>query len=411
MSKNLYSVITGTGSYIPTQKIPNRYFLNSEFYDVEGKKIEISNEETIKNFEKITGIKERRYVTNDLLTSNIASYAAENCLNSSRASREDLDYIIVAHNFGDVRADNKRSDFVPSLASRVKIKLGIKNPYTVAYDLPFGCPGWLQGIIQADSFIKSGKAKKILVIGAETLSRISDIHDRDSMIYSDGAGSALVEALENDKPVGILSNKTRSDSSYMLWMGKSNNPYYKGNELFLKMYGHDVFEYAVKYVRDVVKKSLDEANLGIRDIKKILIHQANEKMDESIVKWLFKLYGIKASQNDIQEIMPMTISWLGNSSVATLPTLLDLLMKGKFNDISFSQSFEGNSVMPEIIKNVTNNGGPFGILKAPESLTIDDSKTKNFQPNYIHKLNSGDNVVFASVGGGMNINSVVYRMP
>src|SRR5690606_2262471 len=104
--------------------------------------------------------------------------------------KETLDYIIVAHNFGDILKNNQKSDMVPTLAARVKHKLQIKNPYTVAYDLPFGCPGWLQGLIQADYYLKSGDAKRILIIGAETLSRISDPHDIDSMIFSDEIGRA-----------------------------------------------------------------------------------------------------------------------------------------------------------------------------------------------------------------------------
>ena len=93
-----------------------------------------------------------------------------------------------------MRAGNPRSDFVPTLAARVKSALGIANPACIAYDLPFGCPGWLQAVIQVDYFLRSGDAKRALVIGAETLSRVSDPHDRNSMIYSDGAGAAVLEA-------------------------------------------------------------------------------------------------------------------------------------------------------------------------------------------------------------------------
>src|SRR5690606_14009607 len=127
------------------------------------------------------GIQERRYVTDDLVASDIAAFAARDALASAGFDGDTLDYIIVAHNFGDIRADNLRSEFVPALASRVKHSLQITNPATVAYDLPFGCAGWLQGLIQADAYIRNGGARRILVIGAETLSRICDPHDRDSM--------------------------------------------------------------------------------------------------------------------------------------------------------------------------------------------------------------------------------------
>jgi 3-oxoacyl-[acyl-carrier-protein] synthase-3 len=350
------SIITATGSYIPTVRIPNEVFLGHDFYGADGKKLERSRVNIIQNFQEITCINERRYVTDALNTSDIAFISARHALEG--VDKESLDYIIVGQNLGDVRADNIRSDMVPTIAARVKHKLGIRNPYTVAYDVPFGCPGWLHGMTIADYYIKSGDAKKILVIGAETLSRVSDPHDIDSMLYSDGAGAALVEATDRD--AGILSHVTRSDTfkdAYLLWLDKSHNPNSNGNRLFLKMHGHEIYKYAVKTVPATVKQSLDKAGFTLSDVKKILIHQANQKMDEAILKRLFKLYKIK---NIPEHIMPMTISWLGNSSVATLPTLFDLLQKGKLNN---------------------------------------------------HKLRPGDIVVFASVGAGMNINSMVYRMP
>jgi 3-oxoacyl-[acyl-carrier-protein] synthase-3 len=354
------SIITGTGSVIPGKIVKNEEFLGHAFHAPDGTRIDKPPAEIIRKFEEITGIRERRYVTDDLNASDIAYLAAKDALESSGTDRESLDGIVVAHNFGDVRAGNRKSDFVPSLASRVKHRLRIENPRTVAYDLPFGCPGWLQGMIQADYYLRSGDARKILVVGAETLSRVSDPHDRDSMIYSDGAGAALLEAVRRDAPAGILSRAARTDAlehAFMLWMGRSNKPGYAGDDLFLKMNGHKLYEYALKTVPTVVKESIDQAGLGIEDIGKVLIHQANEKMDEAILQRLFRLYGRKAAP---EGIMPMTISWLGNSSVATLPTMLDLILKRKLGDIT---------------------------------------------------LTPGEYFVLASVGAGMNINSVVYRMP
>jgi len=351
-----HSIITGTGSYIPPVKVPNRQFLENEFYEADGTKNPKANADIVNKLQEITCIRERRYIEDDLTTSDMAYRAAENALNGM--DREGLDYIIVAQNLGDVKTDNITPDMVPTIAARVKHKLKIKNPYTVAYDIPFGCPGWLQGMITADYYIKSGDAQKVMVIGAETLSRVSDPHDVDSMIYSDGAGATVLEASENGG--GVLSHVTRSDTydnAYLLTLGKSYHPSSSGSELFVKMQGHDIYKYAVRTVPKVVKKSLDKAGLTLRDVKKVLIHQANQKMDEAILERLFKLYKI----DDIPEdIMPMTISWLGNSSVATLPTLLDLLQKGKIENHN--------------------------------------------------RLQSGDIVVFASVGAGMNINSMIYRM-
>jgi 3-oxoacyl-[acyl-carrier-protein] synthase-3 len=351
-----HSIITGTGSYIPSLNVPNDHFLNHAFFGNDGTKLETPNDEIIRKFQEITCINERRYVPDDLNTSDIAFFAAEQALKG--VDREGLDFIIVGQNFGDMRADDPTCDMVPTIAARVKHKLRIRNPYTVAFDVPFGCPGWLHGMIIADYYIKSGDAKKILVIGAETLSRVSDPHDRDSMIYSDGAGAALVESTDGD--AGILSHVTRSDTLEefnLLRLDKSSKPSPNGPRLYLKMEGHEIYKYAVKTVPDVVKRSLDKARLTLTDVKKILIHQANQKMDEAILKRLFKLYQVKEVP---EHIMPMTISWLGNSSVATLPTLYDLLQRGKLNN---------------------------------------------------QRLRSGDITVFASVGAGMNVNSMVYRMP
>jgi 3-oxoacyl-[acyl-carrier-protein] synthase-3 len=357
MGNKIYSIITGTGNYLPTRQIKNEDFLNTEFYDNDGTKLEKSNQEIIDKFLEITTIAERRYVTDDLTTSDIAHYAALEALKSANIDKEDLDYVIVAHNFGDVKTNNKQLDIVPSLAARVKFKLEIKNPNTVAYDLPFGCPGWLQAVIQADYYIKSGNAKKILVIGADVLSRVSDPHDRDSMLYADGAGAVILEAKESDTPIGILAHKTRSDTflhSQMLFMGKSYNP--DNKEYYLKMNGRKLYQYALETVPQAVKDCIDKCNIHINDIKKVLIHQANGKMDEAILKRLYRLYNI----TDLPEnVMPMTIPWLGNSSVATIPTLLDIILKGKLES---------------------------------------------------HKINKGDTVVFTSVGAGMNINALIYKM-
>ncbi|WP_340076474.1 ketoacyl-ACP synthase III [Leptobacterium sp. I13] len=359
MKKTIYSIITGSGSYIPSKIVKNEDFLNHHFYDSTGKKIQKSNKEIIDKFLEITTIAERRYVTDDLVTSNIAYLAAEKAIKSADIDRETLDYIIVAHNFGDVKHGSNRSDMLPTLAARVKYQLKIKNPNTIAYDLPFGCPGWIQGIIQADYFIKSGDAKKVMVIGAEVLSRVCDPYDRDSMIYADGAGATILEAKESTEPVGILAHKTRSDTflySKMLVMGNS----YKddpriSDDLFLKMNGRRLYQYALETVPQTIKECVEKSNIPAEDIKKLLVHQANGKMDDAILKRFYELYGIVDIPNDI---MPMTISWLGNSSVATVPTLLDLILNNKLD---------------------------------------------------AHTINKDDIIVFASVGAGMNINVVTYK--
>jgi len=212
MENSIRSVITGTGSFIPGNIVANEDFLKNTFLERNGESFAKTNEEIIEKFGEITGIRERRYADDDMVASGLAARAAEQAIESSGIDREELDYIIVAHNFGDIRADNRRSDMVPALASRVKNKLKVQNPRCIAYDLPFGCPGWLQGIIQANYYIRSGDAKSALVIGTETLSRVCDPHDRDSMIYADGAGATVLEAGEPGGESGILSHAARTDT-------------------------------------------------------------------------------------------------------------------------------------------------------------------------------------------------------
>jgi 3-oxoacyl-[acyl-carrier-protein] synthase-3 len=360
MEQLVRTVVTGSGSYVPEKVIKNDYFLSNEFFNSAGERLTKPNSEIVKTLHKITEISERRYIADDQVTSDMGYFAALEAIQAARIDPETLDYIIVAHNFGDLRKDNVKVDMCPTIASRIKHMLKIANPYTVAYDLPFGCPGWVQGVIQADYYIRSGDAKKILVIGAETLSRISDPHDIDSMIFSDGAGAVVVEAMESGEEVGLIKHLTRSDTleqSHFLEMKTSYNPDFPDNTLFLKMNGKKLYEYAIKTVPQTLKDCLDKAQIPLSAINKVLIHQANAKMDYNILERLFGLYGEKDIPADI---MPMSIDFLGNNSVATVPILYDLIVKGKM---------EGHQFYP------------------------------------------GDYLLFASVGAGMNLNAFVYRVP
>ncbi|MCW3785077.1 3-oxoacyl-ACP synthase III family protein [Plebeiibacterium sediminum] len=356
----IYAVATGTGCYLPEVVVKNIDFANRLFLNSDGSKIETPAEEIVQKFEEITDIRERRCAGEDLVTSDIAAIAGQRALDAANFDKEKLDYIIVAHNLGDVKHGSLYPDILPTLSSRVKQKLDIKNPRTIAYDITFGCPGWTQAMIQASYYIKSGDAKSALVIGADTLSRVMDPHDRDSMIFADGAGAAVLEAVESDEPVGILKHVARTDSEEhldILQMGDSFNPDLKSDHMYLKMLGRRVYNYALTNVPLLAKECLDVNGLTLGDVKKVLIHQANAKMDEAILKRIFRLYGIR----DVDySVMPMTIKTLGNSSVATVPTLFDLVVKNQL---------EG------------------------------------------HSLESGDYVMMTSVGAGMNINAYMYKMP
>lgn len=347
--------ITGTGCYIPTSIEKNDNFDKHRFLNLDGSDLKHPNAVIIEKFKAITGIGERRYAHNHLTSSDLAFFAAEKAIADAKIDPETLDYIILAHNFGDVKHKTIQTDILPCLASRVKHSLRIKNPKCIAYDILFGCPGWIEGVIQANAFIKAGIAKKCLVIGSETLSRVVDKHDRDSMIYSDGAGATVVEL--TDEEGGILAHETGSytyDEAYYLYFGNSNNKELCPDTRYIKMDGRKIYEFALNNVPLAMKACLDKTGIDIKDVKKIFIHQANEKMDEAILKRFYKLYNA-----DIPEgIMPMTIHELGNSSVATIPTLFDL---------------------------------------------VRNDQLKN------QKLNKGDIIMFASVGAGMHINAIVYK--
>ena len=347
--------ITGTGSYIPEIVQDNSKFLDRNFFDNEGNRIETKNEEIIEKFQKITGIRERRYAKDELNTSDIAYLAAKEAIKNSKVDPEKIDYIILAHNFGNANNDSTQVDVFPGLAVRVKNLLKIKNPKCVAYDILFGCPGWLEGIIQGYGFIKAGMAERCLVIGADTLSRVVDVNDRDSMIFADGAGATIIE--KTDEEGGILSHNTASytdDEVFYLFYGKSYNPQADEKTKYIKMRGRKVYEFALTNVPSAMKECLDLANTDISEIKKILIHQANAKMDDAIVKRLYKLF----NEESPEEIMPLTVDRFGNSSVATVPTMFDLIVRNKLGD---------------------------------------------------HKIEKGDKIIFASVGAGMHINAMVYQ--
>ncbi|NDA64574.1 MAG: ketoacyl-ACP synthase III [Chitinophagia bacterium] len=354
------TVITGIGSYIPNQIIPNGHFLHQPFFDEHHQLIATPPEKIIQQFQQITGIQERRYTENHLTASQLGTIAAERALAASDTDPETIDQLIVAHNFGDVPLGSHQCDMIPALASRIKHALGIRNPSCVAYDIIFGCPGWIQGVLQADAFIRAAIAKKCLVIGTETLSRVIDKYDRDSMIFSDGAGAAVIEVRPYQiNGSGILSSSCRSDcgeEAFYLSYGCSNHPTENADTHFIKMKGRKVYEYAMKVVPEAMQDCIQKAGIALSDVKKFFLHQANEKMDEGFIKALYKLYGESTIP---AHIMPMSIHQLGNSSVATIPTLYDLVING---------------TMPE------------------------------------HQIYPGDIVVFASVGAGMNINAFCYRV-
>lgn len=356
----LNTVITGSGHFLPKKIVKNEDFLNYEFYDEQGVFIEKPVSEIIQKFQEITEIEERRYAEPSDFTSDLAVYAALQAIEEAGIDKEELDYVIVANNYGDIDPTYRQVDNMPSVATRVKNKLGIKNNRCRPYDMLFGCPGWIEGVILSHHLFLSGTAKKTLVIGADTLSRAVDPHDRTAMIFADGAGAVVLEAKESDHKEGIISYDTISDSmdemTYLL-NDVSLKEGYEGSKINIKMRGRKVYEYALRKVPALIKRVIDNSGLDALQVNKILLHQANAKMDHAMIERLYKLYNI----TEIPEnVAPMTVQKFGNSSVATVPTMYDLISKKQL----------GN-----------------------------------------HEFKSGDHIVLGSVGAGMNINAILYKMP
>ncbi len=346
---------TGTGHFLPEKVQSNEDFLAHEFYTEDGERFSNSNQEIIEKFKAITGIQNRRYIDPAMLTSDMGYEASKKAIADADLDQEQIDYIIFAHNFGDVRHGETQTDMLPSLASRVKHRLGIKNPKCICYDMIFGCPGWIEAIIQAKAFIRSNMAKNCLVIGAEALSRVVDHNDRDSMIFADGAGACIVSATEENR--GILAHSSATlanDEAFYLFFGKGNCAAPGDDTRYIKMLGRKVYELAVVEVPKAMAECLDEAGVSIQELKKVFLHQANEKMDEAMVKRLYRHYKTEAPEH----VMPMNIQEVGNNSVATVPILLDMVRRGAYQE---------------------------------------------------HQLSKGDVILLASVGAGMNLNCIVYR--
>ncbi len=351
-------IIKGIGSYIPKNEIKNEDFFQHEFRSEDGQLLPQGNETIIRKFKDITGINARRYADDNMLTSEMGTKAALLAIEDAGIDVNDIDAVIFAHNFGNIPKETVQTDILPCLATRVKHDLKITNVDCAAFDIIFGCPGWIQGVILARQYILAGDAKNVLVIGAESLSRVVDPFDRDSMIYSDGAGASII-SLSDDNSAGILSVASQTfadEEAYYLFFGHSYKENYTPETRYIKMHGRKIYEFALNNVPVAMKKCLDKAGVDINDLHKIFIHQANEKMDEAIIERFYKLYNI----DDIpKNIMPMSIHELGNSSVATVPTLYDLVKRNKIED---------------------------------------------------HQIKKGDVVLLASVGAGMSINAFVYKV-
>jgi len=291
-----YVKIIGTGSSVPDTILSNS--------DLE-KMVETSDEWIISR----TGIKERRIADKDTASSDIAYEAAEKALKAASVNPSDLDVIIV----GTITPDF----LFPSTGCVVQGLLGAKKAY--AFDLMAGCSGFLYTLHVAQGIIKSGAAEKILVIGVDTLSKVTDFEDRSTCIlFGDGAGAAVLTA--SDEP-GILSSILNSDGRDwdLLYVpaGGSRTPIneevLKTRDQYIKMEGNDVFKVAVKSMESATINAIQQADITPEDIDLFVPHQANQRILEAVRKRL----------NFPEEKVFVNLDKYGNTSGASVPLALD----------------------------------------------------------------------------------------
>jgi 3-oxoacyl-[acyl-carrier-protein] synthase-3 len=311
--------IRGTGSAVPEKVLTNS--------DLE--KLVDTTDEWITSR---TGIKERRIAADDEFTSTFATKAAQRALEMANVSPEELDLIVV----GTVTPD------FPFPATACLVQNNLKASKAVAFDISAACSGFLFGLSIADSFIKSGVAKKALVIGAETLSRITDWTDRNScVLFGDGAGAVVLEA-EEENGRGVLSTHVHSDGSYWELLHQpgygSRNPAAKRisgeNLAVIKMQGNEVFKLAVRAMEDAAQQALAANNLSTTDIDLFISHQANRRIIDAIGKRL----GLTKEQVFIN------LERYGNTSAASIPLALDEANRSgriKAGDLLLLDSFGG----------------------------------------------------------------------
>ncbi len=254
------SKIIATGAYLPEKIITN--------YDLE-KVIDTTNEWIVER----TGILKRHIVTNEL-TSDISAKAANNALKNANINVLDIDMIIVATTTPDLT--------FPSTATIIQSKIGAKNAF--AFDVQAVCSGFVYALSVANNFIKTGQAGNILVIGADTLSKIVDWQDRNTcVLFGDGAGAVILSAT-NNKNEGILSSHLASDGNLVDILKTSGGVGLAKNTGYIEMSGREVFKHAVEKMSDCVIKSLTSANLNIENIDLLIPHQANIRILNSVAK-------------------------------------------------------------------------------------------------------------------------------
>ena len=288
------SIVRGTGS-----ALPRRIMTNREFEDI----VDTTDEWIVQR----TGIRERRIASDDETSASLGEAAARRALEAAGMVPTDIDLIVVA--------TSTPNNTFPATAVDIQYRLGISSGF--AFDMQAVCSGFVFAITTADQYLKGGLAKRALVIGTETFSRILDWTDRTTcVLFGDGAGAVVLEAADEaaeGKERGILSSALRSDGAHKEKLYVDGGVSTTGTIGHLRMEGREVFKHAVAMITDVIEASFDAAGLKIDDLDWFVPHQANRRIIDASAKKL----GIPP------EKVVVTVDRHGNTSAASVPLALD----------------------------------------------------------------------------------------
>ena len=305
------SILRGVGSYLPKKIITNS-------------DLEETIDTTDEWIKERTGISQRHVAAQNEYTSDLAVIAAKNALSNAEMSTKDIDLIIVATTTPDYT--------FPSTATIVQKKLGIKHG--AAFDIQAVCSGFVYGMSIADSMLKSGSAKNVLLIGAETFSRILDWNDRSTcVLFGDGAGAFILSS-DDVTDFGILNTLIRSNGEHRELLYVDGGPSKSENVGKLRMIGNQVFKHAVKDIASIMNECADSYGVAISDIDWFVPHQANQRILNGVAKRL--------CLNDEQVIS--TVSIHANTSAASVPLAMDFAIKDgriKRGDLIMLEAFGG----------------------------------------------------------------------
>lgn len=278
---NLIKVVT-TGHYVPTRIVTND----------ELSKIVDTNDEWIQTR---TGIKERRYASENQNSVDLAYFAALDAITKNNYDKNKIDLIVVA----TVTPNQK----TPAVANLVQAKLKLNHKHVVSFDINAACTGFVYALEVASSLINTGNYKSALVIGSEKLSSVIDFTDRETCIlFGDGAGAVIIESSENEKDSTFFYTASRGDDNDILSVKE-----------YIKMAGKEVFKFAVDVLPRSIDSVLEKANLTIDDIDVVIPHQANMRIIANVAK----------TTKIPLEKFEMNIEKYGNTSAASIPILLD----------------------------------------------------------------------------------------